>query len=206
MKPYLTAALIPLMLAMSAGSVAAQSSEPTLFADISPIEASNVMPEQSLSNIAVARVDGGRLIPTPYDEVRDWQFLDKRIGAKVSQLRNYTHYIPELYWGEAGSENKIDEIRLTAANEGFDHVLIYGVGPDASWASFGGKALSETGLRVHEDCASWETAKSKALLINSYTGEVLGAVTSDDIEYNIGDLADQVEGLIRDLSSETLKI
>ena len=33
------------------------------------------------SRIAVARIDGGRLIPTPYGEEFDWQLLDKRFGT-----------------------------------------------------------------------------------------------------------------------------
>ncbi len=153
--------------------------------------------------IAVARLDGGRLIPTPYGEVEDWTYLDRRVDANIIQLGSaqYIRYTPELPQGGKSSQNTIDEIRLTAANEGLDYVLIYGVGPDANWASFGGQALVETGLTVGPDCAAWDAAKSKALLVNSFTGDVLGAVTADDIEFNIGELADKVETLIRDLTA-----
>lgn len=156
----------------------------------------------SEATIAVARIDGGRLIPTPYGEEEDWTFLDRRTEANIIQLgaAKYIAYTPELPREGEPSTNTIDEIRLTAANEGLDYVLIYGVGPDASWASFGGKALVETGLTVEPDCAAWDAAKAKALLVNSYSGEVLGAVTANNIEFNIGQLADRVEGLIDGLT------
>ena len=154
------------------------------------------------AKIGVARLDGGRLIPTPYAEEFDWKMLDKRSNADISLLSagSYLKYIPEIPFHGVDTDNKIDEIRLTAANEGFSHVLIYGVGPDAYWASFGGKALRETGLAVHDDCKSWDNAKAKALLVNAHTGEVLGAATANNIEFNIGELADNVETLVRDLT------
>ena len=154
------------------------------------------------TRIAVARLDGGRLIPTPHTEMVDWEYLDRRVSSEVSELgvANYIKYIPEIPFQGQDTDNKIDEVRLTAANEGFDYVLIYGVGPDASWASFGKKALSETGLTFDKDCKSWSEAKAKALLVDSFTGIVLGAVTADDIDYNIGELADRVGEMIQDLS------
>lgn len=155
------------------------------------------------ASIAVARLDGGRMIPTPYGEQEDWTFLDRRIDAKISQLGagNYIKYIPEIPFHGQDTMNKIDEIRLTAANEGHDFVLIYGVGPDAGGASFGKRTLSETGLKISSDCGSWKDAKAKALLVDSFTGEVLGAVTANEIDYNIGQLADRVGDLIQDLSA-----
>jgi len=182
-------------------------SEVTLFDTVVPTPISEPIPVlNSNSVIAVARIDGGRLIPTPHEETVDWTYLDRRLGTQLTELgaSNYYKYIPEIpFQGEYDTDNKIDEIRLTAANEGMDYVLIYGVGPDASWASFGKKALSETGLTVHKDCKSWEQAKAKALLVDSFTGEVMGAVTAENIEFNIGELADRVGEMILDLSGET---
>ena len=108
------------------------------------------------SKIAVARLDGGRFIPTPRAEVIDWDMLDARLEIKLSEMQasDYWNYIPEIpFQGAQDTKNKIDEIRLTAANEGQDYVLIYGVGPDASWASFGKQALSETCLLYTSDAA-----------------------------------------------------
>lgn len=155
------------------------------------------------ARIAVARLDGGRFIPTPRAETVDWNYLDNRLEANIVEMdaSTYYEYIPEIPFQGQDTMNKIDEIRLAAANEGFEHVLIYGVGPDASWASFGRRALSETGLSVHKDCKSWEDAKAKALLVDSFSGEVIGAVTADNIEYNIGQLADRVGDMILDLSA-----
>ena len=79
-------------------------------------------------------------------------------------------------------------------------MIVYGMGTDAYWSSFGGKALSETGLVVHEDCDSWDKAKAKALLVNTHTGEVLGAAKTDDITHNIGYLADDMERVLNRLT------
>lgn len=154
------------------------------------------------SRIAVARLDGGRLIPTPYSEEIDWKLLDKRVDLDIEVMNagDYLRYIPEIAFEGIDTDNKIDEIRLTAANEGYSHVILYGMGADAYWSSFGGKALSDTGLTVHEDCNSWDSAKAKALLVDTHTGEVLGAAKADDITYNIGYLADDMERVLNTLT------
>lgn len=153
------------------------------------------------SRIAIARIDGGRFIATPHTEEADWTFLDKRVDVKLDVLSAGDHfkYLPELDFQGVDTDNKIDEIRLTAANEGYSHVILYGMGADAYWSSFGGKALSETGLTVHEDCGSWEEAEAKALLVDTHTGEVLGTAKADDVTHNIGYLADDMERVIRTL-------
>lgn len=154
------------------------------------------------SRIAVARVDGGRFIPAPYGEEIDWAFLDKRVDVKLDVLSAGDHfkYLPEIDFQGVDTDNKIDEIRLTAANEGYSHVILYGMGADAYWSSFGGKALNETGLTIHEDCVSWDEAEAKALLVDTHTGEVLGAAKADDVTYNIGYLADDMERVLKTLT------
>jgi len=155
------------------------------------------------AKIGIARLDGGRLIPTPFGEEFDWELLSRRTTANISLLSagDYLKYIPEIPFNGVDTDNKIDEVRLTAANEGYSHVLIYGMNTDAYLSSFGGKALNETGLTVHEDCESWKSAKAKALLVNAHTGEVLGAAMADDITFNIGELADDVERLLKKLGA-----
>jgi len=158
------------------------------------------------TKIGVARLDGGRLIPTPYGEEFDWELLSRRTaktnGAKIEVMNagDYLKYIPNIPFHGIDTDNKIDEVRLAAANEGYSHVIIYGVGSDAYLSSFGGKALERTGLTIDKDCASWKAAKAKALIVDSFTGEVLGAATADDITYNIGKLADDVERVIDGLT------
>lgn len=154
------------------------------------------------SRIAVARIDGGRFIPAPHAEETDWAFLDNRVEVKLDVLTAGDHfkYLPEIDFEGVDTDNKIDEIRLTAANEGYSHVILYGMGADAYWSSFGGKALSETGLTVHEDCGSWDEAEAKALLVDTHTGEVLGAAKADDVTYNIGYLADDMERVLNALT------
>lgn len=167
---------------------------------LSPVMAADPVLTRS-AKIGVARLDGGRLIPTPFGEEFDWELLSRRTDANISVINagDYLKYVPEIPFDGVDTDNKIDEVRLTAVNEGYSHVLIYGMGSDAHLSSFGGKALRETGLTVHEDCKSWDSAKAKALLVNAYTGEVLGAATAENVTYNIGELADDVERLLKDL-------
>ena len=173
--------------------------ETTVLAEIETIDTAALNPA---SRIAVARLDGGRLIPTPYGEEFDWKMLNERsdLNIEVMNAGDYLKYIPEIAFDGHDTDNKIDEIRLTAANEGFSHVILYGMGADAYWSSFGGKALSETGLTVHEDCDSWDKAKAKALLVDTHSGEVLGAAKADDVTYNIGYLADDMERVLKALT------
>lgn len=211
MKTLLTTTFAAAAMIISLGSAAAAAAEDIFemhdLATVSFQDSDVFAPAVSQlplgATIAVARLDGGRLIPTPFGETEDWTFLDRRIEANIVQLgaTHYIKYIPELPLNAEQSSNKIDEIRLTAANEGYEYVLMYGLGYDADWASFGGQALDKTGLHVKPDCAAWEQAKAKALLINSFTGDVLGAATADNIEFNIGELADEVEYLIDSLSA-----
>jgi len=171
-------------------------------AEVHQLEALEDKQLSNTSRIAVARLDGGRVIPTPYGEEYDWKLLDQRVDLDIELMNagDYLKYIPEIPFDGVDTDNKIDEVRLTAANEGYSHVILYGMGTDAYWASFGGKALAETGLTVHEDCDSWDKAKAKALLVNAHTGEVLGAAKTDDVTYNIGFLADDVERVLNELT------
>ena len=159
------------------------------------------------AKIAVARLDQGRMIPTPYAEETDWKLLNKRSEMDVSMLSvsDYLKYIPAQPLHIADSDNRIDEVRMTAALEGYSHVILYGTGRDAAWNSFGSRAMEHTGLTMDPAMPGtetiWKKSKAKALLVNSFTGEVLGAVSADNIDHNIGELADNVDRLITKLSN-----
>ena len=101
-------------------------------------------------NIAVARIDAGRLIPTPQAEQTDWMFLDRRMDASFMPLdmSDYMRDLPETEQGMDDYVHQLDQIRITAANSGFEHVLIYGIGYDVSWDNFGGYNLADTGFDV----------------------------------------------------------
>ena len=151
--------------------------------------------------IAVARLDGGKLIPTPFGEEYDWELLDRRVDLNIDLLppASFLKYTANYAFADGDTDNEIDEIRLTAANEGFSHVILYGLDADAYWASFGGKALPDTGLVIGDECDCWAGAKAKALLVDTHTGEVLGTATADDVTYNIGKLADDMERVLDSL-------
>lgn len=154
------------------------------------------------AKIGVARLDKGRLIPAPLGELQDWHFLDKRSIANFEPISPAAviKNIPEVPMGGRDSDNKLDEIRMTAADLKMDYVLVYGMGKDALWGSFGGKALMETGFQFNEKTMS-PRAGAKALLVDTYTGKVFGEVTSEEIEFGVGDLTDKVDALIAELIS-----
>ena len=120
----------------------------------------------SEDRIAVARLDGGQLIPTPFGEEFDWELLDRRVDLDIDLLppSTFLKYSANYAYAEGDTDNEIDEIRLTAANEGFSHVILYGIDADAYWASFGGKALPDTGLIIGDDCEVLGWCQSQSTL------------------------------------------
>jgi len=154
------------------------------------------------AKIGIARLDKGRLIPAPLGELADWGFLDKRSVANFEPISPAAviKNIPEVPMGGRDSDNKLDEIRMTAADLKMDYVLVYGMGKDAQWGSFGGKALMETGFQIDENTVS-PRASAKAFLVDTYTGKVFGEVTSEEIEFGVGDLTEKVDALIEDIIS-----
>ena len=159
------------------------------------------------AKIAVARLDQGRMITTTYSEETDWKLLDARTDVDVSLLSysDYLNYVPAVPLHIADSYNGIDEVRMTAALEGYSYVLLYGTGPDAAWNSFGSRAIEDTGLTMDPSLPGteviWKKTKAKAILVNSFTGEVLGAVAADNIDHNISELADNVDRMMSRLSA-----
>ena len=199
-KSILKAALIA---SLCFGFAQAASAEDIFESEVSYLDALPATTAPQLSNdsvIAIARLDGGRLIPAPHSELEDWSYLDKRLSASLVPMSaaSYIKYTPEIPFNGQDTDNKIDEVRLTAANEGINFTLIYAVGPDADFALFGHRTVTETGL-INVD-ETWTQAKSRALLMNSHNGQVLGMVSADNVEYNIGELADKVGEMINTLS------
>ena len=172
----------------------------TAYLETLPAVTAPVLTKNSV--IAIARLDGGRLIPAPHTELEDWSFLNKRSPVSLVPMSaaSYIKYTPEIPFNGRDTDNKIDEVRLTAANEGIDFTLIYAVGPDADVALFGNRTMKETGLRLSDNSDQWMKAKSRAILMNSHNGQVLGMVAADNVEFNIGALADKVGDMINTLT------
>ncbi len=156
------------------------------------------------ATIGIARLDKGRLIAAPYSELRDWASLDLRSSltfAPVSPAALIGNIPSVPMMGGRDSDNKLDEIRMTASDLRMDYVLIYGMGADAQWGSFAGKALVNTGFIIDGDMISPQ-ASAKAMLVDTYNGKVYGTLTSDNIEFGVGELTDKVEALINTLIAE----
>ena len=155
------------------------------------------------ATIGIARVDSGRLIAAPYREMQDWAFLNKRMDTEFKPLSVGAHLknIPEVAFEGKDSYNTLDEIRLTASDAGMDYVLVYGLDHDAEAGTFAYRFVDETGFIVRNNNVAYEKAQAKAMLVDTYTGEVYGSVTSDNVEFGVGELTDKVEDLIETLSA-----
>lgn len=154
--------------------------------------------------IGLARLDKGRMIAIPYQEADDWTAMSSHLSQELRSLTPaaYLGAVPNIAMDGQDTDNKIDEIRLAAVDSGLPYVLIYGIFDDAHFASFGGKALRETGLSVPYGSPSWQRGDAKALLVDSYSGDVLGAVTTwapdmPSLTAEVGQMIDSLSGTAR---------
>lgn len=167
--------------------------------------------------IGIARIDSGRLIGAPFHELRDWAGLSARLSSArdngadrfapitPTAIFNVTAAYPQ---GGRESENRLDKIRLAAADQGMPYVIIYGAGRDAGWNSFGGQALRDTGLLIPAGHQLSPKGKLKALLVETRSGKVLGTVTSNNTRPGqdgaLRELTGRIEGLLETLSGGTI--
>lgn len=188
---------------LSAANVSAQEANPSSLAALTVVpKVQNLHSDfDAKAVIGIASIDKGRLIPTPLGELEDWGFLDRRSPISFRPIKAAEHIktLPLIDFDGKDSTNQIDEIRMTARDLGMKYVLIYGRGADARPGSFGGKAMMDTGLLV-DDTTPAPGADAKALLINTYSGAILGTLTSNEVEFGVGDLTDKVENLVNTLS------
>ncbi len=135
------------------------------------------------AKVGIARIEDGRLRAAPFDELRDWATMSLTINpAQVSFAPVSPIALAKFTPTQIDSSNKIDEIRLAAAEQGMSHVIIYGREGDAQWNSFGGMALDNTGLTVPAGHRLSPKGKVKALIVGTYSGTIYGTVTSQDGE------------------------
>lgn len=208
MKLLIATALTAIVFAANANAQNAETLTPTLQREVSltvPFkEKTKAKPAILIgSTIGIARLDKGRLIYAPVAELRDWATLDNNSGATFAPVSPAAliKNLPNVPMDGRDSDNKLDEIRMTASDLHMDYVLIYGMGSDAQWGSFAGKAMAETGLIFDRNEISPRGAV-KAVLVNTYTGEVYGTITSNEINFNINDLTSKAGALITTLTAE----
>jgi len=159
----------------------------------------HALPENA--KIAVARVELGRLIPVPHEERSRWTHMEKRTGDSFELLSPgaYLDAVPEIDFDSYDSDNKLDEMRLASLDEGFDYMLIYGMGEDAVAGSFARRPISRTGFSVPSTGALYQTDDAKAVIVETRTGHMLGAVTAPVTDRHISELSDEVADLITQL-------
>ena len=156
---------------------------------------------ESGETIAVARVEAGRMIPVPHLERYRWQDATKRSEESYELLSPaaYLRMVPELDFRGRDTDNKLDEMRLAANDEGYRYLLVYGVGEDARPGGFARRSLSATGLDPQGVAAAHDGDGAKAMLVEVGTGRVLGAVTAGVGDAYLTELTDRVTEMVERL-------
>jgi hypothetical protein len=175
--------------------------------------AQNKIKLSAQSKIGFARIQDGRVIGAPLYELRDWAHLSARLSSASDNGANrFAPITPTQIFNvtaayEAGgrpSENRLDEIRLAAADHDMDYVIIYGAGRDAGWNSFGGMALRDTGFVIPAGHRLSPKGEFKALIVKTHSGQVVGTVTSNNARPGhdgaLGELTHRLERALSDLS------
>ncbi|MGB0908547.1 MAG: hypothetical protein ACPGVT_13745 [Maricaulaceae bacterium] len=158
------------------------------------------------ASIGIARIQSGQIITAPYQETPNWNALSRSGTFDLNYVTPgaYLNATPSYTESYTVSDNVLDEIRLAAVDSGLPYVLFYGTEGDAHWASFGGKALVETGLNIPQESLAWESADAKAMLVDSYTGDVLGAVTTNSLDMET--LTQEVGAMITSLTDKSVSL
>lgn len=152
--------------------------------------------------IGIARIEDGKLVAAPASELLDWVSMDNRVMDNVATFKplspvKLASLMPENQ--SIDSDNKIDEIRMAAADSGMRYVIIYGFDRDAAWNSFGRQKLSDTGLYVPAGHKLSAKGKVKALIVGTYSGTIYGTVTSNDLDEGLGNFTKRVEDVVKAL-------
>lgn len=178
--------------------------QPASYTHISIDDVNAALPRAT--KIGIARLDEGRLITLPYSEATDWTTLNARGATQFIPVSAslYLTNTPDIDLNGQGSTNIIDQIRMTARDQGLDYLVIYGRGADANYASLGNVALRETGLSVQYGSQAWQRGDTKALLVDTYSGDVLGTVTTSlSVDFDISRITGSVFDIVDILTLQT---
>lgn len=154
------------------------------------------------AHIAIARIDNGKLVAAPHDELRDFAALSGRIGDAVTFAPISPAALSRDLGANIDSSNKLDEIRMLAAASGHRFAIIYGTGADARWNSFGRMALRDTGLTVPAGQQLSPKGQAKALIVGAYSGTIYATVTSNTRTGGIDDLTRRIEAVLGEISAD----
>lgn len=155
------------------------------------------------AHIGFARIENGKLIAAPNDELRDFAALSTRLGSAINLAPVSPAAMTRIIGAPHTSENKLDEIRMTAAASGQRFVVIYGAGPDAGWNSFGRQALRDTGLTVPAGHELSPKGARKALIVGSFSGTIYATVTSNTQTGGADDLTRRIEAVLSEISADS---
>lgn len=184
-------AALTLSPAVSAQTVPSPSLKPVVAAPIANIAA----------DIAVAKVRDGKLVLAPFAELRDFAELEMRLGDKIGLTPITPDYVSRTIHAPQGSDNAVDEIRMTAAAKAKRYTIIYGFGPDAGTESLGRVDMTQTGLIAPAADKTPARRTYKAVIVGSFTGKVYATVTSDTYTNGVDDLTRRIEAALSEIPS-----
>lgn len=149
------------------------------------------------AKVGIARVDEGYLKAASFDELYDWAQMSLRLDP--AQI-NFAPISPvAMAWTIPNSfeaQNKVDQIRLAAANQGMSHVIIYGQSDDQG---FGGISSAGQGLSG-EIAAPRGHGTLTAIVVGTYSGRIYGTVQAQDSAV----LTEKVQRILGALSAHNL--
>lgn len=167
-----------------------------------------VKPAASISfdtptSIGLARVDQGRLIVAPFEELRSWAALSMRFEGAATLFpvspTSLNSVSAEFAEGGQESSNRIDEIRLAAALQGQNFVLIYGEGVDANAGMIGGQKYEYSGL---SNTVNLPKAQIKGALVGTYTGRIYGVISTNENANPLADFMKKAQTLIGNIDPD----
>ena len=153
------------------------------------------------TKVAVARVELGRFTPMPFSEQGRWEEMHLRTNKNFAALSPaaYVNALPEIDFGSQDTDNKLDEMRLASIDEGYDYLLVYGMGEDAFAGSFARRPVSRTGFDISNTPEVMDGGEAKAILVETRTGYVLGSVTAPVKDRYVSELSDAVAEMVNSL-------
>ncbi len=154
------------------------------------------------TDFAIANIKNGKLTAAPFSDLRDFAELSNRSGGMINFAPISPATVDRVIHAPAGSDNTLDEIRMTAAASGQRFVIIYGSGADAEWNSFGRRALRDTGLLIPAGQTLSPKGAFKAMIVGSYTGTVYATVTSNTRTGGADDLTRRIEAVLTEISAD----
>lgn len=123
------------------------------------------------AKVGIAHIHNGEMMIGLSSDVPRWSELGINSDITLNHITPaaYFNALPRLAVGEGPSENVMDEIRLAAIDSGLSHVLLY---------------------------KSRSSAEGEVLLVDNFTGNILGTVNGADTDQLTAELQNLMGGMM----------